>query len=105
LLKLNDCRDPARVAEFNWWHDYSRAFDVLLTSVVSSASRYRNLDMGHQQPEYLTLYETTGEAYQTLEEIRRRVDPATELEIGVTRYFGAFNLVFSESAAWARTGV
>lgn len=102
LLKLADCSDPAREAEFNWWYDYNRSFDVLLTCAVSSASRYRNLSDG-QEPKYLALYETADEGDQALQEIRCCVDPAKGPDIGVTRYFAAFNLIYSESAAWAKS--
>ena len=105
ILRLADCLDPEREAEFNWWYDYRRCFDILLTSAVTSASRYRNVSSVAGEPRYLALYETESDGHEALRQVRDRMDRSKGLDIAVTRYSGAFNLIFSESSAWARSGV
>ena len=104
-MKLSDCADPQREAEFNWWYDYHRCFDVVFTSAASSASRYKNIAQETSEPRYLAVYETEVAGNEALTQICRAMDRSKGLDILVTRYTGAFDLIFSESSAWAKSSV
>ena len=105
ILKLSDCADPEREAEFNWWYDYRRCFDVVFTSAASSASRYRNVAEDRTEPRYLAIYETEASGNEALRHIRSTMDRSKRLDILVTRYVAAFDLIYSESTAWAKSSV
>lgn len=100
LLALIDSKDPAQEGELIDWLEGIHVPELLETGLYWSAMRYENIAPGRGAPKYLGLYETELDGRAALEALLTKAFPMHEQLL--VRYAGAFNLLYSQSAAEGR---
>lgn len=67
LAVETDCVDPSREEEFNEWYDNTHLQDILESTGMLSATRYKNSLAAEGRGKYLALYEIeTNDINQTM---------------------------------------
>ncbi len=105
LVSMKDCKDPAKEAEFNKWHDEVHTPEVLGAGAYWGGMRFVNPDNEHGLPRYLNIYESELDALSAQRVLAKRPnpDPTGGLgDYGVRRFAGAFDLLYSQAGATPR---